>query len=160
MGMIIPSFPCTAGAEVGASEKANFEQERAKALKNPFANDLGPDRIDVSAYPPYIKEGYEILQVRCARCHSPARPLNSQFSKPDEWERYVKRMMRKPGSDITGQEGRKIYEFLAYDSKIRKLDHPEAWRAHRKNLLEEFKKKYPARYDELYGESEKNGGLR
>jgi hypothetical protein len=31
-------------------------------------------------------------------------------------------MMRKPGSGISPKEGKKIYEFLAYDSSVRKQD--------------------------------------
>ncbi len=38
----------------------------------------------------------------------------------DEWERYVKRMMRNAGTFISPDEGKQIYEFLTYDSKIRK----------------------------------------
>jgi hypothetical protein len=39
---------------------------------------------------------------------------------PDEWSRYIKRMMNKPGSNISPGDGKKIYEFLTYDSSIRK----------------------------------------
>jgi hypothetical protein len=39
---------------------------------------------------------------------------------PDEWSRYVKRMMRKPGSGIDSADGKKIFEFLVYDSSVRK----------------------------------------
>jgi hypothetical protein len=39
---------------------------------------------------------------------------------PDEWSRYIKRMMHKPGSGISNADGKSIYEFLVYDSSIRK----------------------------------------
>ena len=39
---------------------------------------------------------------------------------PDEWSRYIKRMMHKPGSGISAGDGKKIYEFLVYDSSERK----------------------------------------
>ena len=42
------------------------------------------------------------------------------YALPDEWSRYVKRMMHKPGSGISAAEGKKIYEFLVYDSSVRK----------------------------------------
>jgi hypothetical protein len=49
-----------------------------------------------------------------------SRPINSDYALPDEWSRYIKRMMNKPGSNISAAEGKKIYEFLAYDSSVRK----------------------------------------
>jgi hypothetical protein len=39
---------------------------------------------------------------------------------PAEWERYIKRMMRKPGSGINKDEAKKIFDFLVYDSVVRK----------------------------------------
>jgi len=36
--------------------------------------------------------------------------------------RALKRMMRKPGSGISAEDGKKIFEFLKYDSSIRKKD--------------------------------------
>lgn len=138
-----------------AEAKTAAELEKEKAQKNPYANDLGPDTIDASKYPKDIQEGYAILRVKCAKCHTPSRPLNSQFTDSPTWERYVKRMMKKPGCDIPPADGKKIWQFLVYDSKTRKLDasgkETEAWKAHRQKLLDEFKTKYPARYKELYG---------
>ena len=66
------------------------------------------------------------------------------------WARYVKRMMSKPGCDIKAAEGAKIYEFLAYDGVRRKAGANAAkWAAHRKGLVDQFKAKYPKRYEEL-----------
>ena len=52
--------------------------------------------------------------------HSLARAINCEFALDDEWERYVKRMMRKAGTLISPDEGKQIFEFVTYDSKIRK----------------------------------------
>src|SRR5437773_3146346 len=61
----------------------SYEAEKAKALANPYPNDSGPASIDVSSYPPELQETYKnLLLVRCARCHQPSRPLNSQFVEP------------------------------------------------------------------------------
>jgi hypothetical protein len=49
-----------------------------------------------------------------------SRPINSDYALPDEWSRYIKRMMYKPGSNISAADGKKVYEFLVYDSSIRK----------------------------------------
>jgi len=84
--------------------------------------DQGPKTIDVSSYPEEMQENYEIFASRCSKCHTLSRPINSDYALPDEWSRYVKRMMRKPGSGITPKEGKKIYEFLAYDSSVRKKE--------------------------------------
>lgn len=84
--------------------------------------DSGAKTIDVSSYPDEMKANYELFANRCSKCHTLARPINSDYALEDEWSRYVKRMMRKPGSGIKPKEAKKIYQFLAYDSSIRKKD--------------------------------------
>ena len=86
------------------------------------AYDKGPATIDVSKYPPEMQADYKIFSKKCTHCHTLARPINSDFALPDEWSRYVKRMMRKPDSQISADEAKKIYEFLVYDSQLRKRD--------------------------------------
>jgi hypothetical protein len=80
----------------------------------------GPATIDVSKYPQAIQENYEVFSQKCTQCHKLSRPINSDYALPDEWSRYIKRMMHKPGSGIGNAEGKQIYEFLVYDSSIRK----------------------------------------
>jgi hypothetical protein len=80
----------------------------------------GPTTIDVSKYPQGIQENYELFTQKCSQCHKLSRPINSDYALPDEWSRYIKRMMYKPGSGISNADGKKIYEFLAYDSSVRK----------------------------------------
>src|SRR5579862_172724 len=80
----------------------------------------GPATVDVSKYPDGIKENYETFSQKCAQCHKLSRPINSDYALPDEWSRYIKRMMYKPGSGISSGEGKKIYEFLVYDASVRK----------------------------------------
>jgi hypothetical protein len=84
------------------------------------AFEKGPATIDVSKYPQGIQDNYAIFSQKCTQCHKLSRPINSDYALPDEWSRYVKRMMRKPGSGIDSGDGKKIYEFLAYDSSVRK----------------------------------------
>lgn len=84
--------------------------------------DKGPKTIDVSGYPSQMQEYYKIFVQKCSKCHNLARSINSDYCLPDEWERYVKRMLRKPGSGIYVPDGEKIYDFLVYDSSIRKKD--------------------------------------
>jgi cytochrome c5 len=80
----------------------------------------GPATIDVSKYPDGIKENYEVFSTKCSQCHKLSRPINSDYAVPEEWSRYIKRMMRKPGSGISPGDGKKIFDFLAYDSSVRK----------------------------------------
>ncbi|MBI4597875.1 MAG: hypothetical protein HY737_05685 [Candidatus Omnitrophica bacterium] len=135
-------------------ERQLVEEDVKEAAKRPYANDLGPDQIDVSAYPRQMQQSYGLFAQKCSRCHTLARPINSQWASPPFWEQYVKRMWHKPGTGINGVEARQIWEFLSYDSQVRKLDRREAFEALRKQLLEEFKQKYPERYQELYDELE------
>lgn len=66
------------------------------------------------------------------------------------WKRYVKRMMAKPGCNITRKEGKKIWEFLVYDGNRRKLGKNEGkWKKFRKKLVSDFEKDHPKRYEEL-----------
>jgi len=82
--------------------------------------DKGPASVDVSAYPATIQKDYAVFRQRCTLCHTLARPINSDFVMPDEWSRYIKRMMHKPGSMISNANAKKIYTFLVYDATIRK----------------------------------------
>ena len=80
----------------------------------------GAATVDVSKYPQGIQDNYEMFTQKCSQCHKLSRPINSDYALPDEWSRYIKRMMNKPGSGISSAEGKKIYEFLTYDSSVRK----------------------------------------
>ncbi len=80
----------------------------------------GPATVDVSKYPEAIKEDYEVFSTKCSQCHKLSRPINSDYAMPEEWSRYIKRMMHKPGSGISAGDGKKIYDFLVYDSSVRK----------------------------------------
>ena len=92
--------------------------EATKARIEKFEH--GPASIDVSKYPQGIKDNYEVFSQKCTQCHKLSRPVNCDYAMPDEWSRYVKRMMRKPGSGISSSEGKQIFEFLVYDSSVRK----------------------------------------
>ena len=80
----------------------------------------GPATVDISKYPDGIKEDYQMFTEKCTQCHKLSRPINSDYALPAEWERYVKRMMHKPGSGISSADGKKIFDFLVYDSSVRK----------------------------------------
>lgn len=83
-----------------------------------YLSDKGPNFIDVTTYPSKMQEAYELFTRKCSRCHTVARPINSNFSS-DEWRAYVYKMMKKPGSGLTPRTADRIIEFLIYDSQHR-----------------------------------------
>lgn len=92
------------------------DEERLKKL------DAGPKTIDVSKYPADQQKAYKLFLEKCLSCHAIARGVNTEMVLPGEWERYVKRMMFKPNSGITNEEGKTLYRFLVYDAAARKAD--------------------------------------
>ncbi len=88
--------------------------------------DKGPDKIDVSGYPPQMQAAYKLFASKCSKCHTIARPINTMMTRP-EWERYVKRMMHKPNSGISDKQGKEIFDFLVYDQVNRKDKNPKAF---------------------------------
>jgi hypothetical protein len=105
-----------AGLGLAQQEDAAAKKARLKKL------DAGPKTIDVTKYPEDMQAGYTLFTKKCAKCHTPARPINSHFVLPGEWERYIKRMVYKPDSKMTDNDGKTIYRFLVYDSSVRKAD--------------------------------------
>jgi len=181
-------FTAALAVNQAQAEKSAADLEREKAMKEPYANDYGPETVPadiLKTYPKAAQEGYKALQNKCTACHSAARPLNSQFIetagkkvsertaalnklKKDQpglfkkgqkavwqieakiWQRYVKRMMNKPGCEVTKKEGKAIWTFLSHDSRARKLAKKADWEKKRGKMLSEFKKEHPKRYKELY----------
>jgi hypothetical protein len=135
LAILAPSIVYSQGAP------SALEQEIEMA-KKPMAWDLGPETVDVSNYPPTVQEAYKVFANKCGRCHGLARSLNTPYATAEEWNTYVNKMMRKPGSGITPKEGKQIFDFLVYDSKVRKLSDPEAWNRHINQLLASFQEKY------------------
>lgn len=87
-----------------------------------LAYDKGQAKIDVSKYPPEMQAAYKVFSVKCKKCHTLARPINCELVLAEEWERYLKRMMRKAGTFISAEQGKQIYEFMVYDSKTRRKE--------------------------------------
>ena len=88
--------------------------------------DKGPNKIDVSKYPPEQQKAYKLFAEKCSKCHTIARPINTTMTR-EQWEMYVKRMMHKPNSGISNNQGKEIFEFLAYDQQTRKDKSPSAF---------------------------------
>lgn len=101
---------------VRSEEQSAAEKARLKKL------DDGPRTIDVSKYPPAEKEAYALFAKKCVKCHSLGRAINTPFVLPDQWERYIKRMLYKPDSKLKEEDAKAIYQFLVYDGTVRKAD--------------------------------------
>ena len=111
----------TAVVLVAAVSARAADDEIDAATKARIAEfDKGTATVDVSAYPKLIKDDYRVFAQHCSVCHTLARPINSDFALPDEWSRYVKRMMFKPGSMINAKDAKKIYTFLVYEGHARR----------------------------------------
>jgi cytochrome c5 len=107
-------------ALTGLIRAVQAQEKEAPVEPRILAYDKGPAKIDVSKYPADMQAKYKVFAKKCSNCHTIARAINSEFALDDEWERYVKRMMRKAGTLISPDEGKQIFEFVTYDSKIRK----------------------------------------
>ena len=55
---------------------------------------------------------YALFTIRCSKCHSLSRPLNSGIDSDDYWRLYVARMRRQPGSGISEDDTVAILRFL------------------------------------------------
>lgn len=113
-------------------------QEKAGPLRY---EDLGPAVIDVSDYPDFQKINYRLFMERCSRCHTPARAINSPIVTEKEWKHYVNLMhIRSKKTWLKPDDLTWIAEFLAYDSKIRKVDHRDEFLRQQKALQDRFAK--------------------
>ena len=117
---VLPLFLGVATLTFGARLARGADELDAETKARVERFEKGPATVDVSKYPDGIKENYEVFSQKCSQCHKLSRPINSDYALPDEWSRYIKRMMHKPGSGISNSEGKKIYDFLTYDASVRK----------------------------------------
>src|SRR5262245_5334986 len=76
--------------------------------------------LDVAELPLEVRSDYELFAVRCSKCHSLARPLESGIKDDVFWAKYVERMRRQPGSGISPADEIPILRFLHYYSLDKK----------------------------------------
>jgi cytochrome c5 len=114
--IIAAALALTGASAVRAADEPLDAETKARVEKF----EKGAATVDVSKYPDGIKDNYQVFSEKCTQCHKLSRPINCDYVLPAEWERYVKRMMHKPGSGINATEGKKIFDFLVYDSSVRK----------------------------------------
>jgi len=124
----------------------------ARPLNSRFVE---PDAGAVTPADRDAKEGAVVAKMKSEHPEWFKEPSIWQI-EPSIFNRYVKRMLSKPGCGVdqgghmTPAEAKKIYEFLVYDGQRRKLGpNAEKWKAHRLQLIEKLKNENPKRYEEL-----------
>lgn len=55
---------------------------------------------------------YAVFALRCSKCHSLVRPLNSGIDTDAYWAMYVEKMRRQPGSGISAGDAVATLRFL------------------------------------------------
>jgi hypothetical protein len=112
-----------------------------------FYSDLGPEEVDVSAYPLMQRRNYRVYAAACSRCHSLARSINSPLVSRTWWEFYVMSMRARgsfTGRPLTKEEVTAVLDFLEYDGQERK-----AKRSHDfEHVTGELKRRFEALLDE------------
>lgn len=134
-GILITALLVAAGAVAAVAADAPAKDAR-------FYYDLGPATVDVSAYPKKQQDQYAVFSKTCSQCHTLARPINAPYAKLEDWKRYVTRMHGKTknaaGTAFSKKDSLAIIDFLAFDSKIRKLDKKTAFEAQTADLKKQF----------------------
>lgn len=103
-------------AAKAADEPPASTPEQLEAL------DKGVDKIDVTKYPKAQQDNYAVFAEKCSKCHTLARPINSDYALPEEWTAYVDKMRHKKRSGIDDDAQKVVTDFLIYDSSVRKKD--------------------------------------
>ena len=81
-------------------------------------------RFDPSAFPPNMKADYEIMKVKCIKCHTLERtivaittgiaPISGQIFDRNATKAYGVKMMRKPDSNMNKQEVKAVVDLMNY----------------------------------------------
>ena len=109
-----------------------------------YYSDLGPDTIDVSAYPTQQKVNYETFHRVCSQCHTLARAINAPVVSGAFWRFYMMSMRARARTarrvELTPEQYEEILDFLTYDAQDRKVGRANQFDA----LTEELKKRFEA----------------
>jgi hypothetical protein len=129
--------------------------ERRKAAL--FDSDLGPESVDVSAYPADQRRNYAVYSRVCARCHTLARSINSPYVSRGWWEFYITNMRMRSGrrgESLDARDAATVLDFLEYDSNARKIARASEFDAVRFELKKRFEAVLEERVNEHLIESE------
>jgi hypothetical protein len=104
--------------------------------------DLGPDTIDISAYPAQQKYNYGFFRLQCARCHTLARAVNSPVQSRAYWHFHLIRMslhsrLQNEGP-IPPDQVKAMLDFLDHDTRVRKVEDRKRFEARTEELKRRF----------------------
>ncbi|UFS71349.1 cytochrome C [Geomonas sp. RF6] len=81
-------------------------------------------RLDPSAFPPAMKANYDIMKVRCVKCHTLERtivaiqtgiaPISGQPFDRNATKAYGVKMLRKPDSNMSKPEIKATVDLMNY----------------------------------------------
>ena len=81
-------------------------------------------RLDPSGFPPNMKANYEIMKIKCVKCHTLERtivalqtgvaPISGQPFDRNATKAYGVKMLRKPDSNMTKQEVKATVDLMNY----------------------------------------------
>lgn len=81
-------------------------------------------RLDSSGFPPNMKAAYDVMRVKCVKCHTLERtivalqtgiaPISGQPFDRNATKAYGIKMLRKPDSNMTKQEVKVTVELMNY----------------------------------------------
>lgn len=81
-------------------------------------------RLDPSSFPPAMKANYEIMRVRCVKCHTLERtivaiqtgiaPISGQLFDRSATKAYGIKMLRKPDSNMSKPEVKATVDLMNY----------------------------------------------
>lgn len=81
-------------------------------------------QIDINPYPNKMKQGYLLMKVKCAKCHTLERtiiaiqtgvaPISGQIFDKSATRAYGIKMLRKPDSNMSKQEVKDVIEVINF----------------------------------------------
>lgn len=157
-----PAPPVDASKEDAAALTLSTTAAQARAAVPPtpadrakdalYYSDMGPDTVDVSAYPTQIRYDYQVFARKCALCHTLARSVNAPLVGRGWWEFYILGMRmrsRRAGLPLAKEEVTAILDFLEYDARARKVEKAREFDATTEELKRRFDESVSARLKSL-----------
>lgn len=69
--------------------------------------------IDVTKYTPDMQAAYKLFLVKCSKCHTIARAINTSMPT-GYWAYYIGIMLRKPSSNIDAKDAKVLFRSLLH----------------------------------------------
>ena len=97
------------------------------ATGDPLNRIFGPDgrtmREAIATFPEEKQKGFELMQVRCTKCHTLNVPFSAHLPR-GAWRAQVRVMSKRPGAGIPPGDLKPIADFLEHFSEVRRQAAP------------------------------------